>query len=84
MIMNQPRSKLPAPRRLSIELTDDVYNELDKIFDFGERKIFFTAVCEAVINTHRKYGKEALYLMISGRLDLLKVLANNKSEQAEQ
>lgn len=84
MLINKPvNNKLPTSRRLSIELSDDLYQELDKIFDFGERKIFFTAVCEATINIYKRFGKEALYLMISGRTDMLNILTKNRTKQAE-
>lgn len=78
--MNEIRTKPidGSPRRLTIDITPEQYKALNIIFDYGERKIYFDAVINATINIFNKVGKMGIYALISGNVDVIKSLANNK------
>mgnify|MGYP000846067227 FL=1 len=76
----QCRSPNPLPPpRLTIEINQDQAYALNSIFEHGERKLYFTAVIDATIDIHRRFGKEALYLMMSGQVNLMEILTRGKA-----
>lgn len=69
---------LPPPR-LTIEINQDQAYALNSIFEHGERKLYFTAVIDATIDIYKRFGKEALYLMMSGQVNLMEILTRGKA-----
>jgi hypothetical protein len=61
-----------------VEISPEHSLALSNIFAHGEKKLYFTAVVEATIDIHKRLGKEALYLMMNGRVDIIKALAEGK------
>jgi len=67
-----------TPNRLTIDITPEQYYDLNKIFDYGERKIYFAAVVDATIELYNRVGKIGIYAVISGQAEILSTLASNK------
>ena len=60
-------------RKLTTDITEEQYQELQEILDHGEQKRLISSLINAVIKVHKKFGKIAIYAIISGNLDVLKL-----------
>ena len=57
--------------RLSIELRDDQYNALQRIFPHGTQKVFFQSLIDGVISLHQRGGMAALGPVMTGHIDII-------------
>jgi hypothetical protein len=71
---------IPTPKRLVVDITEEQYERLSKIFEHGERKLYFQALIEATINIYDDVGKIALYAMIGGQTDIMRSLTKHQKK----
>ena len=57
--------------RLSIELREDQFYALQRIFPHGTQKVFFQSLIDGVILLHQKGGFAALAPVMSGHIDVV-------------
>ena len=62
--------------RLSVEITQEQYDFLSNNLSHGEYKTLFGVVIDAIEKITRQHGKMAIYAIISGEADFMRVLMN--------
>lgn len=50
----------PDRRRISIDVSEDLYNRLNRVFEWGERNRALTGILEFVVRAMEEKGVEAL------------------------
>ena len=70
-----------APR-ISCEITEDQAKALNEMLDYGEQKRLFSSLIDGVIHKYEKHGKAAIYAIMAGRADLVKVASRIPEHQS--
>ena len=57
--------------RLSVELREDQYYALQRIFPHGTQKVFFQSLVDGIISIHQRGGFAALAPIMTGHIDVV-------------
>ena len=78
MTENELKEKHPYRPRLTIEITEEQFKSIQKLFPHGFQKPFWGKIADEVIDLVERGGTEALALIIAGAIRPSQVLPSIK------